>query len=132
MPSSQPQLTQQWSSNLDQLVVGEPVTRTITISAQGFTGAQIQPLVIQSGNEIKIYPDQPQLGEQKSASGIIGIRQESLALVPNRAGEIVLPEIRVQWWDTVHRRIQTATLDPSATAGCPKRFNLSKLELDLI
>ena len=112
MPSSQLQISQQWSSNLDQLVVGEPVTRTITISAHGLTGAQIQTLPIQSGNEIKIYPDQPQLGEQKSASGIIGIRQESLALVPNRAGEIVLPEIRVQWWDTVHRRIQTATLDP--------------------
>ena len=112
MPSSQLQISEQWSSKLDKLVVGEPVTRTITISAQGLTGAQIQPLPIQSGNDIKIYPDQPQLSEEKSAGGIIGIRQESLALVPNRAGEIVLPAIRVQWWDTVHRRIQTATLDP--------------------
>ena len=112
MPSSQLQLTEQWSSDLDQLVVGEPVTRTITIRARGLTGAQIQPLVIQSGDQVKIYPDQPQLSEQNDASGVIGIRRESLALVPNRAGEIVLPAISVQWWDTVHRRLQTATLEP--------------------
>lgn len=138
MPSSQLQLTEQWSSDLDQLVVGEPVTRTITIRAQGLTGAQIQPLVIQSGDEIKIYPDQPQLSEQNDASGVTGIRRESLALVPNRAGEIVLPEISLQWWDTVNRRLQTATLDPvrlqvtassSASAEDATTNTPSKLEL---
>ena len=135
MPSSQLQISEQWSSKLDKLVVGEPVTRTITISAQGLTGAQIQPLPIQSGNDIKIYPDQPQLSEEKSAGGIIGIRQESLALVPNRAGEIVLPEISVQWWDTVHRRIQTATLDAVhlqvAPNSAPAQQHDSRLPPDL-
>lgn len=111
MPSSQLQLTEQWSNDLDQLVAGEPVTRTITIRARGLTGAQIQPLVIQPSDSIKVYPDRAQLDEQTDAGGVTGIRQESLALVPNRAGEIVLPAISVQWWDTVNRRLQTATLD---------------------
>ena len=111
MPSSQVQLNQQWSSNLDQLVVGEPVTRTITISAKGLTGAQIQPLSLEPSSDYKVYPDQAQLDEQVAVDGVTGIRRESFALVPNRQGEIALPEITVRWWDTVNQRMQTATLD---------------------
>jgi hypothetical protein len=111
MPSSQLQLNQQWSSSLDQLVVGEPITRTITISAKGLTGAQIQPLSLTPSNNYKVYPDQAQLDEQVDSNGVTGIRRESLALVPNRQGEIILPEISVRWWDTVHQRMQTATLE---------------------
>jgi hypothetical protein len=92
-------------------VVGEPITRTITISARGLTGAQILPLILTPSNDYKAYPDQAQLDEQVDSKGVTGIRRESLALVPNRQGEIVLPEISVRWWDTVHQRMQTATLE---------------------
>jgi hypothetical protein len=111
MPSSQLQLNQQWSSSLDQLVVGEPITRTITISAKGLTGSQILPLSLKPSGDYKVYPDQAQLDEQVGSDGVTGIRRESLALVPNRQGEIVLPEISVRWWDTVNQRMQTATLE---------------------
>lgn len=110
MPSSQLQLSQQWSSDLDQLVVGEPITRTVTISAKGLTGAQIQPLRLEPSSDYKVYPDQAQYDEQVAASGITGIRRESFALVPNREGKITLPEISIGWWDTVNKRMQTATL----------------------
>lgn len=111
MPSSQLQLNQQWSSSLDQLVVGEPITRTITISAKGLTGAQIQPLSLEPSSDYRVYPDQAQLDEQVGASGVNGIRRESFALVPNRQGKISLPEISVRWWDTANQRMQTATLE---------------------
>ena len=111
MPSSQLTISQKWSNNLDQLLVGEPVTRTITVSAKGLTGAQILPLSLEPSSDFKVYPDQAQLNESVDASGVTGVRQESFALVPNRQGEIVLPEISLRWWDTVNQRMQTATLD---------------------
>ena len=110
MPSSKLQINQQWSSDLDQLVVGEPITRTITISAKGLTGAQILPLSLGASDAFKIYPDQAQLDERINTGGVTGIRQESFALVPNREGTISLPEISLRWWDTVNQRLQTATL----------------------
>jgi hypothetical protein len=110
MPSLQLKLNQQWSSSLNQLVVGEPITRTITISAKGLTGAQILPLNLEPSSDYKVYPDQAQLDEQVSAAGVTGIRRESFALVPNREGIIELPEITVRWWDTVNQRMQTATV----------------------
>ena len=110
MPSSNIELTEQWSDDLNNLSVGEPITRTIRISAQGLTGAQILPLTIAPSSQYKLYPDQPQLDQQVSSNGLLGTRTESLALVPNQAGEIILPAIEMRWWDTVNQRMQTASL----------------------
>ena len=110
MPSSEVQLAEQWSTDLNNLTVGEPVTRAIAISAKGLTGAQITPIQIIESDDYKIYPDQPQLQEQVKGSTIIGTRTETLAMVPGRAGEITFPAIDVRWWDTVNQRMQTASL----------------------
>jgi len=110
MPSSEVQLAEQWSTDLNNLTVGEPVTRAIAISAAGLTGAQITPIQIIESDDYKIYPDQPQLQEQAKSSTIVGTRTETLAMVPGRAGEITFPAINVRWWDTVNQRMQTASL----------------------
>ncbi len=112
MPASSISLNQQWSSPLDQLKVGEPLTRTISITAKGLTGAQIMPLSFSESDDYKIYPDQPQLDDNADASGVTGIRRESFALVPNRPGEITLPAVTVRWWNSRKQRMQTAKLDP--------------------
>ena len=114
MPASSISLNQQWSSPLDQLKVGEPLTRTIIITAKGLTGAQIMPLSFSESDDYKIYPDQPQLDDNADASGVTGIRRESFALVPNRPGEITLPAVTVRWWNSRKQRMQTAKLDPVA------------------
>ena len=110
MPSSGLILDEQWTADLSNLTVGEPITRTIRIIAKGLTGAQISPLNLTPSDAYKVYPDRPQVEEQVSDNGIVGTRTESLALVPNRAGEMTIPGIEVRWWDTTKQRMQTANL----------------------
>jgi hypothetical protein len=110
MPSSQVKIEQSWSENSGTLTAGEPITRTIKISALGLTAAQIQPLPDLENSELKLYPDQPTLEDKQTNRGILGERTESLAIVPNQAGQISIPAIEVEWWDTVNNRMQTSRL----------------------
>lgn len=103
-------LHETWSSSLDHLKMGEPVTRTITISADGLTGGQISPLSSSTIDGLTFYPDQPQNSDAKTDKGIQGTRVETMAIIPNRGGEFTLPEVKVDWWDAKSKTIQSATL----------------------
>ena len=110
MPSSQLKLEESWSDNSATLSAGEPITRTIKISALGLTAAQIQPLPNIENTALKLYPDQAVLEDKQTNRGILGIRSESVAIVPNQAGKFTLPSVEVKWWDTGNNRMQTSRL----------------------
>ena len=114
MPSSEVKLEQRWSGDLENATVGEPITRTITITAKGLSSAQITPLEVPQSQDYRIYPDQPQLSQTLSSDGLNSIRVESLALVPNQPGEITLPAIELRWWDINQQQQQISRL-PATT-----------------
>ncbi|WP_461521662.1 BatD family protein [Porticoccus sp.] len=122
LPAKGLSLSERWSRPLDELVAGEPVTRTINLTAQGLMDSQLPPLSIDSGEGFKVYPDQPQLENSPTGNGVIGSRIESIAIVPSRAGSITLPPIKIRWWDTTSQQVRETvlegqTLDVKPAAG---------------
>ena len=109
-PARNLSLSEHWSGDLDNLKVGEPVTRTITINTDGLTAGQITPINIKNPDGLTFYPDQPQNTDVKNDRGVKGTHVETLAIIPNKPGDFVLPEINVDWWDTNSQSMQTATL----------------------
>ena len=114
MPSSKVTLEQRWSGDLENATVGEPITRTVTITAKGLSSAQITPLEAPQSSDYRVYPDQPQLDQALSSEGLTSTRIESFALVPNQSGETILPPIEVRWWDINEQKEQISRL-PSTT-----------------
>ncbi|MBL1275388.1 MAG: protein BatD [Ectothiorhodospiraceae bacterium] len=110
LPSSEVTLTERWTQQPDTFVVGEPITRTLTLSAKGLTAAQLPPLVMTDTEGFKAYPDQPILKDKRGRQGINGSRQEKIALIPTRAGSLSLPAITVSWWNTRTNKQESATL----------------------
>jgi hypothetical protein len=118
-------LAQQISST-DALRVGEPVTRTIMIDAVGLEENMIAEPAWPELPGARIYPDQPQGISRDDGQWVLGHKEFRYAVVPEREGELVLPELTVHWWDTVNDRQQTAVLpaktlqvQPSALAPPP-------------
>lgn len=109
-PATNVTLNETWSASLDHLKMGEPVTRTITITAEGLTGGQIAPLPTNTIDGLTFYPDQPQNSDSKTAKGIEGTRVETTAIIPNHGGEFSLPEVSIEWWDVNSQSMKTATL----------------------
>lgn len=111
LPSKDVGLAERWSRPLDELVAGEPITRTISFTAQGSTSAQLPPLEIKASDGFKVYPDQPQLNDEVDSNGVKATRMESIAIVPSRGGQLRLPPITVKWWDTTTNQVRETTLD---------------------
>ena len=81
-------------------MVGDSLTRTLTLKAEGLSSAQLPPLPATDVNGLRRYPDLPQLSNQVTENGLIGSREEREALVPTRVGQIELPAVEVVWWNT--------------------------------
>lgn len=132
LPAQGLSLSQRWSRPLNELVAGEPITRTIHLTAQGLMDTQLPPLSIDAGDGFKVYPDQPQLENSVDPQGVMGSRVESVAIVPSRAGQITLPPVKVRWWDTRSQQVretvlesQTLTIKPAPGAAAAPASPLS-------
>lgn len=110
LPARKVTLEQRWSQSPDEFVLGEPITRTLTVRAQGLMASQLPPLDVRETSGVKYYPDQPQAEESVARDGVTTIKTESYAIVPSRTGKITLPAITLRWWDTEAGRQQEATL----------------------
>jgi len=110
LPARELTLEESWSTPPEELKVGESATRTITIRGEGLQGAQLPPIMYPPEPGLKYYPDQPVITDLETATGLMGTRVDSVAVVPTRAGKWRIPEMRIPWWDTQANELRYAVL----------------------
>ena len=110
LPARQLIINEIWSNGKDAFIQGQPVTRTISILAEGLTSGQLPELDVAEVDELRVYPEIPSLKNMLSKDGIRGLRQQKTAIIPNNSGEYLLPAIHISWWDTETKQKQVATL----------------------
>ena len=111
LPAQQLVLKQEWSGDTQQMKVGEPLTRTLTLAAKGATVGQLPVLnTTDSSDRLKVYPDQPVLQEQKKADGLLAFREEKIALIPSQTGSYTLPAIEIPWFNTESQKMELAKI----------------------
>jgi hypothetical protein len=110
LPTTQLQLHEIWSKDPPVFRVGEPITRTLALIADGLTAGQLPEIKPSLPPGFKQYPDQPILDDQINKEGVVGIRQEKIALIPTTDGDAVLPALDIPWWNTEQERIEHARL----------------------
>lgn len=99
IPATALTLQDSWQQQLPHFVVGEPATRTLSLRASGVPAAQLPELQPALPDEFKSYPDQPSRTDQLTNSGIVGILEQKIALVPTQPGHYQLPAVELDWWD---------------------------------
>lgn len=121
LPAESLQLAEDWSPGLSEVHAGEPVTRTIAITAQGLTDAQLPDLDLPVPAGVKSYPDKSRTETRTDGDDVISVKELKLALVPSAEGEITLPEVRVAWWDTQADQERVAALPARVVSVLPAR-----------
>lgn len=110
LPSEILTLHQEWQPASDTFKVGEPITRTITLTSAGLSEEQLPNLTVELPKEIKVYPDQAELHTGMNSNRLVSQKKQNFALVASKAGTYELPEIVIPWWNTVTNKLQQATL----------------------
>lgn len=114
LPAKNLRLVEVWPENTaeptERPIAGEPLTWKIMLMADGLTSAQLPEIAPKLPKGIKSYPDQAVLNNEKRDDSIIGIRQETIDLIPGKAGTYRLPAVEVPWWNTITEKMEVARL----------------------
>ena len=124
LPARSLSVSESWNPEPDHALVGDSLTRTLTLKAEGLSSAQLPPLPATDVNGLRRYPDLPQLSNQTTENGLIGSREEREALVPTRVGQIELPAVEVVWWNTHEDHLERTYL-PARTLLAAANPNLA-------
>ncbi|MDN3651649.1 BatD family protein [Thalassotalea ponticola] len=110
LPSELLLIEEQWPEQEQSYKVGEPITRTIKITAAALSAEQIPELEFNTPDGIKVYPDQAQTKSGINSGLLVSQKIQDFALVPTQAGEFELPAIDLPWWNTKLNRQEIASL----------------------
>lgn len=138
LPARSLSLSEGWNPEPDHALVGDSLTRSLTLKAEGLSSAQLPPLPTTDVSGLRRYPDQPKLVNLASERGLIGSREEHEALVPTRTGAIDLPAVNVVWWNTHEDHLEHSSLpartlqvanNPSLAVDAPVNTNTNGLSV---
>jgi len=123
LPAKKLALAESWSKDPDGIQIGDSITRTVNIQAKGLLGSQLPALPTYTLNKAKLYPDQAKIEQGDEQSEWSGVRSESVAIIPTVAGELVLPEVRIPWWNTTTNKAEVAVLPERRITVAPGMLN---------
>jgi hypothetical protein len=97
----------------DQLKVGDAVTRTVTIKADGTPAMLLPPQTFAAIPGLAPYPSQPALDDKVDgrSDAMMSSRVDSITYMLERPGDYALPPIDVRWWNSRDGKIEVAHAD---------------------
>lgn len=99
LPTTALTLTPKWQTPPLQARVGEPLSLSLTLAANGLSAAQLPEISLPSMDGLQVFADSPTTDDIKSGSGIIGSRNSQFAIIPQNTGTLLLPAITLKWWN---------------------------------
>jgi hypothetical protein len=116
---------------LEELRVGDSLTRSVSMRAEDAPGMLLPPLPGGKVEGLAVYPDTPQISEDRHRGRLTGRRLESVTYVMEREGEFRLPPVDFDWWNPDDGRLHTETL-PAVELTVAANPDLDAARLDTL
>jgi BatD DUF11 like domain len=110
LPVRDLKLTAEGLPESGEVRVGQPLNLTMLLQATGASYDSLPALSLPSIDGASVYPDKPINGTRSDGSSLVGRRQQGFAIIPNRPGTLVIPEITVHWWNVLTGHAEVARL----------------------
>lgn len=110
LPASKVTLTSQWSPQATALTTGQPITRTITLTAVGITANNLPDLTFNTPSNLNAYPDQPTTSESLENGQLVATKTYKIAYIPTQIGQVKFSKISVPWWNSLTDKSEVAQI----------------------
>lgn len=110
LPAANVSIEETWIGGPPKFTVGEPVNRSIVISATGVAASLLPPLSDPPIDGAKTYQDPPIEAQNLTANGIEATHTIIVGIVPTRPGPLQLPAIEIPWWNTQTDQLEVARI----------------------
>ena len=110
LPAAKLTLSESGVSGQTRMTVGESLTRTINMTAQGLRAEVLPPLKPAVPDGLKSYPETPETSTDIGNDTVVGKLSQTTALVGLQPGTVTLPEIRIPWWNTTTDKQEVAVI----------------------
>jgi len=90
--------------------IGAPVTRRVTLTAQGLLASQLPEPALPVPDAVRAYPERPARDGATDRDGAVARLTQSVALIPSQSGSVTIPAYQLQWWDTDDDELRTLEL----------------------
>ena len=94
----------------NDLVAGEPMVRLLGVRVEGQPARQIPELVPGDGPNFRHFIERAEYEDTVTGAGLVGVRRQRAALLALGGGDVLLPAIRLNWWNTESERWETAEI----------------------
>lgn len=107
-------VTQEIRRSSDELKVGDAVTRTVTIEAEGTPAMLLPPTQFAEIDGLRLYPAQPELNDKSEArtGTLTATRVDQATYMLERTGDFTLPALEVAWWNVRDQAVVRSRIEP--------------------
>ncbi|UTV30355.1 BatD family protein [Photobacterium atrarenae] len=107
LPTEDLQLTQQWQPESDEIRVGDPITRLITLKMKHTEQSKMPNLSLDYPGSVKVYNEKPVYSTVNGYT-LMTLKQ---VIIPREQGNLNLPSLTVNWWNTTTSQQETSQLN---------------------
>lgn len=120
LPAKNVSLTAEWADNNPQFMVGQAVSRNISLSAVGVLETQLPDIKTAQTRDMKQYPEKPMMFSSFDSNGdIVSTKEFTNVYIPQKAGKMTVPAISVKWFDTESNTVRTAEIEEQTIIVLP-------------
>lgn len=109
LPAKKVELSDDWSG-LDDIKVGEPITRVVELTAVGLNDTQLPDLDFPDNPGVRIYAEPAESETWTDGENVIAKKRWKLAVIPLQPGPLTIPGVSLDWYNTSTGKKVTATL----------------------
>ncbi len=119
LPAKKVTINDTWEPNPPIFRKGEPVTRIIEVTSEGASSEQIPNLSVSTAANLNNYPQQAKRDTDTRDGSQIGRLKQRIVFIPTASGKVIIPGIKLHWWNSQTQREEIASLDEKTIMVLP-------------